>query len=444
MDLDALVDVDRGLISPSIFVDEGVYRLELERVFARSWLFLAHESQLRAPGDFFTTWMGEDPVLVVRADDGSVGAFLNSCRHRGMRVCRADGGSAKAFTCSYHGWTYATDGTLVSVPSLDDGYRNELDTSQWGLRAVPRVESYKGLVFGCWDPQAVPLTDYLGDMAWYLDAMVDPLPGGTEVTGGVHKWRIPCNWKLAAEQFCGDTYHPATTHPSAMMAEASVVDRAQDAASAPAASDGEAPAPRPKPPGRQVATPFGHATAFPLLPPPVVPMTRSHMPATAAWYAEQLPAITEHIGVERVTGPFTGPGTIFPSFSWLAGAFTIRVVHPKGPNEMELWSFCLVEAAAPPEVKAEMRSRLTRTFSPSGMHEQDDAINWEHVQAGLGGVIQQETALNYTMGLGHDAEFDDYPGRVADALHDMGARNFYRRYRELLDDRPEFLDQPVP
>ena len=101
----------------------------------RCWLFLCHESQIPHPGDFFTTYMGEDPVLVSRDSNGKIGAFLNVCRHRGNRVCRADSGNASAFVCAYHGWTYGSDGKLIAVPSLKEAYYDELDTSQVGLGA---------------------------------------------------------------------------------------------------------------------------------------------------------------------------------------------------------------------------------------------------------------------------------------------------------------------
>src|SRR6266540_3657733 len=169
VDVSSLVNVEEGLQSKLIFIERDIYEDELERIFAHCWLFLAHESQIPNPGDFVAAYMGEDPVLVVRDSHGKVGAFLNTCRHRGMRVCRADQGNAAAFTCTYHGWTYGNDGKLVGVPGYKEYYFEELDMENWGLVRVAQVSSYKGLIFGTFDPRAPSLQEYLGDMAWYMD-----------------------------------------------------------------------------------------------------------------------------------------------------------------------------------------------------------------------------------------------------------------------------------
>ena len=126
-DVAGLVSTKEGLLSRRIFIEQDIYQQELEQIFARCWLYLCHETQIPKPGDFFSTYMGEDPVLVTRGQDGRINAFLNVCRHRGNRVCRADSGNASAFVCAYHGWTYGTDGKLIAVPSLKEAYYDELE-----------------------------------------------------------------------------------------------------------------------------------------------------------------------------------------------------------------------------------------------------------------------------------------------------------------------------
>src|SRR5688572_2972125 len=152
-----LVDLSTGMVSRRVFADEAVYRQEQERVFGRCWLFLAHESMIPQPNDYVTNYMGEDSVVVCRDPQGRVRAFLNTCTHRGNRVCLFDEGNALSWTCTYHGWSFNTEGRLVGVPFFDEAYYGELNRDALGLVAVPRVETFGGLVFGCWDADAVSL-----------------------------------------------------------------------------------------------------------------------------------------------------------------------------------------------------------------------------------------------------------------------------------------------
>jgi nitrite reductase/ring-hydroxylating ferredoxin subunit len=134
-----LVDLKAGTISREIFVNEAIYQEELERVFTRAWLFVGHESQIPGSGDFVVSGMGEESVILCRDRAGEVHVFLNSCRHRGMKVCRYDEGNTAVFTCPYHGWSYGTDGRLAGVPFFREAYHSTLDRSLWGLVEVAQL-----------------------------------------------------------------------------------------------------------------------------------------------------------------------------------------------------------------------------------------------------------------------------------------------------------------
>jgi len=134
-----MVDLAAGRISREIFVNEQIYAEEQEKIFARAWLFVGHESQIPNPGDFVSSCMGEEAVILSRDRAGEVHVFLNSCRHRGMKVCRYDEGNTAVFTCPYHGWSYGTDGRLVGVPYFREAYHSTLDRSQSGLVEVAQL-----------------------------------------------------------------------------------------------------------------------------------------------------------------------------------------------------------------------------------------------------------------------------------------------------------------
>jgi phenylpropionate dioxygenase-like ring-hydroxylating dioxygenase large terminal subunit len=208
VDAGALVDLERGLINRRLFSDPEIYRLELERIFGRCWLYLAHESQIPNPGDFVTATMGAEPVIVCRTPDGNISGLINSCRHRGNKVCRADSGNAKSFLCTYHGWTYSTDGALIGVPGHKEVYHGELERADWGLVRVAQVDSYNGMIFGTFAADAPTLDEYLGDMRWGLDLLF--AQGDLVAVPGIARWRMNVNWKFASDNAIGDMYHGMT------------------------------------------------------------------------------------------------------------------------------------------------------------------------------------------------------------------------------------------
>ena len=431
--LKALVDVERGIVSREIFVNEEIYRQELERIFARAWLFIGHASQIPRPGDFVTSSMGEESVILCRDRAGRVRVFLNSCRHRGMKVCRYDEGNTVEFMCPYHGWTYGTDGALVGVPFGKDAYGAQLDRSQWGLIEVARMENYKGTIWATWDRSAPTFLEYIGGYKLYLDLLLDSWDGregGTEVIGGNHKWLIPCNWKFPAENFSGDRYH-GVSHRSVDMV-------------------GIGPSGK----GRRDMQERNEArwldVSFPELGHSMIAFLRKHDSPLAPAY-QDTPIVAEyfrHCEEERKRRRgeywrlFGGPGTMFPNASPLARQpRTLAVWHPRGPHQTEVWRWYLVDADAPAGVKDVLRHYYIRYSGPAGLTEQDDMENWNYAHKASRGTIARQYPYNYEMGLGRATRsFEDHgltlPGTICDVTEanasESNQRGFYGRWRQFM------------
>ncbi|MEW6473488.1 MAG: aromatic ring-hydroxylating dioxygenase subunit alpha [Actinomycetota bacterium] len=414
--IEDLVDPDRGLVSRHVFSDPAIYEMELQRIFARCWQFLGHESQIRGTGDFFTTSIGEDPVVVCRQEDGTIAGFLNVCRHRGMKICKLDGGNAAGFSCSYHGWAYDRRGNIVDVP-FGEMYDNAPLDAGWAAVPIAQIDSYKGLIFGTFDASAPPLRDYLGDMTYYLDVLVDRREGGTELVGGVHKWIIDCNWKYGAENFVQDGHHAFASHVSALMAmqpeDADVTDF---------------------PDGWTVTAGNGHGLVG--FADPTLELLNPDQQLMKYHQDVLRPESAARLGAERDLLHNIAAHTIFPNFSYLTAFQTIRVWLPRGPHHMEVRSWTLVDKAAPQEIK-EAQARLVRaTFSPCGLLEQDDGENWSMCQDTLRGYISRQLQSNVRMGLDKptDGISDQWPGTVMTGWNEEPGRGFFRRYRQLMAD----------
>lgn len=431
---DKYVNLSTGQISREIFVNEDIYQEELEQIFARSWLFVGHESQIIKPGDYFISGMGEESVIMCRDREGKVHVFLNSCRHRGMKVCRYDEGNTPVFTCPYHGWSYATDGKLVGVPYFKSAYHEEIHRTQWGLVEVAQLCVYKGTVWATWDKTAPPFLEYLGDFKMFLDLGLDSWDGsegGSELIGGVQKWMIPCNWKFPAENFSGDSYHNIS-HRS--------VDMVGIGPSGAGRRDMNE-----RNQARRLHILFperGHHTGAYLLPKDVVtPPAYQDSPVVSEYFAH---CEEERRRVRGEWGRLIGsPGEIFPNTALHPRQpRTIAVWHPRGVHQTEVWRWYLVDKKAPEEVKNFLREYYIRYSGPGGLTEQDDMENWNYAHSASRGTIARRYPYSYEQGLGREqADFEidglKFPGLVTDLTEvkssEDNLRNLYRRWADFMD-----------
>lgn len=420
------VDSEMGTIDRRIFWDRAIYERELSHLFARSWLFVAHESQIETTGSFITTYMGEDSVIVARGDDRQINVFLNSCPHRGNRVCFADSGEARSFTCNYHGWAFNLEGELKRMPRVDL-YKSTpgFCMDDWGLKRA-RVASYKGLVFATFCEEAPTLDAWLGDFRWYLDAVLDAEEGGTEfLPGSAYRSVIKCNWKFPADNFVGDIYHALWTH----------IGGAKPTL-------GRHGGVKVENKGSYQVSVNGHGWEF----------NDSFLGNSAAmgdrevlsYMKSRQQIITQRLGDFRAKmWGSVASATVFPNFSFLPGYFTFRTFQPKGPLATEIHAWTLVPKNMPDDIKDRFRRGAMRTFSPSGILEMDDGENWEYSTAVNAGWVTRHQKLCYMMAPAAENDRPDLPGNVtAGQLSDANQRLFYKRWVEMMDAE-SWADIPV-
>jgi phenylpropionate dioxygenase-like ring-hydroxylating dioxygenase large terminal subunit len=212
---EGLVHEDR--VHRSIYTDAAIFEREMTHVFGAVWVYLAHESQIPKPDDFITARLGLRPLIVVRDSKGKIRALYNRCTHRGARVCRQERGNARTFQCAYHGWTYFNTGKLRGVP-WPEGYACDFKDAQFNLAQVPRVESYRGFVFGTLNLDAPSLENYLGGVRKPIDEWIDRHPGGKVEVREANRLKYKGNWKLAYDN-AADGYHVAFSHRSLLEME---------------------------------------------------------------------------------------------------------------------------------------------------------------------------------------------------------------------------------
>jgi nitrite reductase/ring-hydroxylating ferredoxin subunit len=437
--LEALAEgIDVGSVPASIFGNEELYKLELRRVFGRAWVYLAHESEIAARGDYVKRKIGEDDYIVVRDEDGKINVLFDACRHRGVQVCRADSGNASQFRCPYHGWTYDTKGNLLGAPLWKNAFQG-MSRADNGLTKASQVETFHGLIFATLDITAPPLKEYLGGMAWYLDLVFGLNGHGIEILGAPQRFVIDADWKSGADNFSGDDYHLGTLHKSVWEIGAFPIPFAENMK------------------GYHIHASPGHSLSFSMA------MAESDPGPRYFGYPDDL---VETFGAERISAEQLHAarmsrvfvGNVFPNFSILAlpmtedgatypptAVLTLRTWQPKGPGKVEVWNWFAGYKNMTPEQKMRSYTAGLGTFSMGGSFEMDDTEPWITISRTGQSVSADllDFRLNYQMGLPGIGIAERVhsgwpgPGIVFKTRYEEGVqRNLFRFYADLMRARP--------
>jgi phenylpropionate dioxygenase-like ring-hydroxylating dioxygenase large terminal subunit len=406
---------------------------------------VAHESEIPSPGDYVVRRVLEDSFIVARDEHGEVRAHFNMCLHRGMQVCRAEMGNASHFRCPYHGWSYRNDGRLVGLPFHQDAYGGEagLARAEQRLLPAPSLAAYNGLIFVSLDPDAVALTDFLGDFRFYLDYYTKQSSSGIELRGP-QRWRVRANWKIGAENFAGDMYHTPHTHQSVVEIGLFREPRAEK-----------------RKDGCTYWADVGGGTTYKL-----PPGDFAQRAAYVGYPAEMVARMQESFSPDQQAvigddGFMISAATLYPNLSFVHNwpkvgetdavlpFISLRQWQPISENETEVLSWFAVDAQAPDEFKALSYKAYLMCFGSSGMFEQDDVENWVSLTATAAGSMARRLLLNSRMGLLADGT-PVSPTLPRDRFHGAGsARTGYAEYnqRALLNrwaDDLEYSPEPVP
>ncbi|WP_341992796.1 FAD-dependent oxidoreductase [Azorhizobium sp. AG788] len=197
-----------------VYTDKAIYEREVERIFhGRTWNYVALECEIPNPGDFIRSNVGPTPVVVARAEDGTIHAFENRCVHRAAEFCRDLSGNAKEFVCPYHQWSYDLKGNLVGVPfrrGVDGkgGMPKDFRPSEHGLRQLS-ITTHRGVVFASYVDDMEPFSEYLGEEV--LREFEATFDGRKLTLLGHYRHSLPGNWKLYHENL-KDPYHATLLH----------------------------------------------------------------------------------------------------------------------------------------------------------------------------------------------------------------------------------------
>lgn len=406
-------------VDGSLYTDPDMFEAELERIFYRTWVWVAHESEIPEAGSYKMATIGRQPVIVNRDRNGNFNVLLNRCRHRGASVCEVPKGKANGFTCPYHSWSYALDGRLRGIP-YPDGYDEDLDKKDLPLQSL-RVESYAGMIFASFNPDVEPLDDFLGDAKVWMDLFMKQGAGFPVKTQGEHCFRFRGNWKIQLENTT-DGYHFPIVHRSWMSSV--------DAETADMMSFMTDPA--------AVTHDLGHGHS-------VAQMVPEHsdldvddgtepLQARFASLVEELSKTFDAAQVRKLVRAMHGTGfnlNLFPNVSMSIAFF--RVLRPIAVDETEIEHIAL-GPDGPPELDLVNRERLRiheHFQGPFGFGTPDDAEGWDRVQRGAQGAPEMPIMVN--RGLAREkASPEGWP--TSHMTDETGMRAAYQEWKRMMSD----------
>jgi phenylpropionate dioxygenase-like ring-hydroxylating dioxygenase large terminal subunit len=427
-DIKSLVQPDR--VHRAAYVDPGLFELEMARLFGRAWLVLGHESQVKTPGDFFTTRMGREPVIVARHTDGSVQVLVNRCKHRGARVCEQATGNARQFVCAYHGWSYGTDGTLCVVPYPEAYERPVSEMRELGLAKVPRVDRYRGFIFASLAASGPSLLEFLGYARTSFDDLADRAPDGEiEVAGGVFKHVYRGNWKLVIENHL-DLVHPVFVHASAIWA----AKEQADVKGSPSSDIGirqmranGAPQEAWEAVGLWTG-PYGHS---------YMGDYHSDRRLVAAFddpaFAEYRAAMVRRLGEEatrRVLGVSRFNTIIYPNCSFMSQFRQLRIVQPLAVDRTVVYAYSYRLKGAPEQMFEDTVAFANVVNGTGSEVLTDDLEVYERIQQGLSSQVSDWVYLGRWYG--RDVPDEHGLRRGQTGTSDLHYRNFFTTWLEYM------------
>lgn len=372
----------------SIYTSAAVFALERQRLWARSWLFVGHDSQVPQPGDYITTELNGHALLLLRREDGSLALLHNRCAHKGAPLATAASGHTGRFLrCAYHGWSYRLDGSLLGVP-LKAGYDDTLFSAcpaQAGLAPYGELAVHRGFVFARQRPGGPGFADSMGELLPALDLLADRSPTGRlQVAGGVLRTRFRANWKIYLENV-NDAFHPVTTH-------ASVSQSAQ-------AVWGQPTEGTPVPLSMKQLLPFAAGYSFfEHMGARVLPHGHSVLGTQASLHSaytglgdylgKYTSALQAAHGAARAAEvlAFAPQNVVFyPSMALKGTPQVMRVLRPQAADDTVLEAWAFQPEGAPAELLHSALLYNRQVFSPLSMLAHDDLHLFEGIQRSLGG-----------------------------------------------------------